>query len=45
VQKLDDKGARMLPVGVGRIRAVTHHHISSEDIDYTLGVSSKILEA
>ena len=43
VKMLDDEGARMLPVGVGRIRAVTHYHISAEDIDYTLGVFSKIL--
>jgi threonine aldolase len=45
VKMLDDEGARMLPVGVGRIRAVTHYHITSEDIDYTLGVFSKVLGA
>lgn len=45
VKKLDETGARMLPVGVGRIRAVTHHHISSEDIDYTLAACSKALGA
>jgi threonine aldolase len=44
VARLDAQGARMLPVGPGRIRAVTHYHISAEDIDYTLGVFSKILE-
>ncbi len=44
VQRLDENGARMLPVGTGRIRAVTHYHISSEDIDYVLGVSAKILK-
>ena len=43
VKMLDDEGARVLPVGVGRIRAVTHYHITSEDIDYTLGIFSKIL--
>jgi len=43
VKMLDDQGARMLTVGVGRIRAVTHYHITAEDIDYTLGVFSKIL--
>ncbi len=43
VKMLDNEGARMLPVGVGRIRAVTHYHITSEDIDYTLGIFSKIL--
>ena len=45
VKKLDDEGARMLPVGAGRIRAVTHYHITAEDIDYTLGVFSKTLGA
>ncbi|MGB5745402.1 MAG: low-specificity L-threonine aldolase [Desulfobacterales bacterium] len=43
VKRLDDKGARMLPVGPGRIRAVTHYHISSDDIDYVLGVFAKVL--
>jgi len=43
VKMLDDEGVRMLPVGVGRIRAVTHYHIKAEDIDYTLGICSKIL--
>jgi len=43
VKKLDDQGARMLPVGVSRIRAVTHYHITADDIDYTLGVFSKVL--
>ena len=45
VKMLDDEGARTLPVGVGRIRAVTHYHITSEDIDYTLGVLSKVMRA
>ena len=44
VKRLDESGARMLPVGPGRIRAVTHYHISSEDIDYVLGVFAKILK-
>ncbi len=45
VKMLDDEGARMLPVGVGRIRAVTHYHITADDIDYTLGVFSKAMSA
>ena len=44
VKRLDESGARMLSVGPGRIRAVTHYHISSEDIDYVLGVFAKILK-
>ena len=43
VKRLDDDGARMLPVGPGRIRAVTHYHITSDDIDYVLGVFGKVL--
>ena len=44
VKMLDEEGVRMLPVGAGRIRAVTHYHITSEDIDYTLGVCSKVMQ-
>jgi len=44
VKRLHESGARMLPVGPGRIRAVTHYHISSEDIDYVLGVFAKVLK-
>jgi threonine aldolase len=44
VKRLDDNGARTLPVGPGRIRAVTHYHISSEDIDYVLGVFAGVLK-
>ena len=43
VKRLDDNGGRMLPVGPGRIRAVTHYHITSDDIDYVLGVFGKVL--
>lgn len=45
VEKLDGEGVRMLPVGIGRIRAVTHYHITAADIDYALGVCSKIMAA
>jgi threonine aldolase len=44
VKHLGDNGARMLPVGPGRIRAVTHYHISSDDIDYVLEVFAKVLK-
>ena len=43
VKRFDDDGARMLPVGPGRIRAVTHYHITSDDIDYVLGVLAEVL--
>jgi len=41
--RLDAQGARMLPVGAGRIRAVTHYHITADDIDYTLKVVAEVL--
>ena len=44
VKRLDENGARMLPVGPGRIRAVTHYHITSDDIDTVLGVFGKVLK-
>jgi threonine aldolase len=44
VKRLDDNGARTLPVGPGRIRAVTHYHISSQDVDYVLRVFAKVLK-
>ncbi len=44
VSRLNDNGARMLPVGPGRIRAVTHYHISPDDIDYVLGGFAKVLK-
>jgi len=44
VKRLDDQGVRMLPVGPGRIRAVTNYHITSDDIDFVLARFSQILE-
>ena len=44
VARLDEEGARMLPVGAELIRAVTHYHITADDIDYALGAFSKILK-
>jgi threonine aldolase len=43
VNKLAEQGVRMLPVGPGRIRAVTNYHITPDDIDYALGVFSKVM--
>jgi threonine aldolase len=45
IKMLDDEGVRMLTVGDGRLRAVTHYHITSEDIDYTLEAVSKVMKA
>jgi len=44
VKKMEAHGVRMLPVGPGRIRAVTHYHITSDDIDYALAAFSKVLK-
>ena len=43
VAQIEQEGVRMLPAVPPRLRAVTHYHISSEDIDYTLGAFKKIL--
>jgi threonine aldolase len=43
VQRIDADGIRMLPVGPQKVRAVTHYHITSEDIDQALKVISKVM--
>ena len=43
VKNIDSAGIRMLTTGPGRVRAVTHYHISEDDIDLTLEVLSKVL--
>ena len=43
VQRIEDEGVRVLPVGGRRIRAVTHYHITSEDIDRALDVISRVM--
>ena len=42
--RLNEKGIKILAFGPRRLRAVTHYHISSEDIDIALGGFSKILK-
>jgi threonine aldolase len=44
VRQLDKKGIKMLCLGPNRIRAVTHHGISEEDIDLTLEVLRKVMQ-
>jgi threonine aldolase len=44
VTALDNEGVRVLPVGRDRIRAVTHYHISSDDIDRSLAVMASVLK-
>jgi 7-keto-8-aminopelargonate synthetase-like enzyme len=45
VQRIDAEGIRILPVpkGPNALRAVTHYHITSEDIDRALRVISKAM--
>ena len=44
VQQIDAAGVRMLPLGAESVRAVTHYHITSEDIDQALGVISEVMK-
>ncbi|MBW2489348.1 MAG: aminotransferase class I/II-fold pyridoxal phosphate-dependent enzyme, partial [Deltaproteobacteria bacterium] len=44
VQQMDAAGVRMLPLGPQKVRAVTHYHITSEDIDQALSVISKVMK-
>ncbi|MEE9496274.1 MAG: low-specificity L-threonine aldolase [Desulfobacterales bacterium] len=42
--RLNEKGIKILAFGPRRLRAATHYHISSEDIDIALGGFSEILK-
>jgi len=42
VRQLAKKGIKILQVGPGRIRAVTHYGISTEDIDLALAMMSEV---
>lgn len=42
-QELDQAGVRVLALANNRIRAVTHYHITSEDIGHALGVFTRVL--
>jgi len=43
VQRIGAEGVRMLVSGAQKIRAVTHYHITAEDIDRALKVISKVM--
>ncbi len=43
VARLGEQGVKMFPFGPTRVRAVTHLHITDEDIEYTVGVFKKLL--
>jgi threonine aldolase len=45
VTKLKGKGVKLLALGEGRLRAVTHYGISAEDIDLTVKALSEVMKA
>jgi threonine aldolase len=44
VQQMDAAGVRILPLGPQKVRAVTHYHITSDDIDQALSVISRAMK-
>jgi threonine aldolase len=44
VQCIGAEGVRMLAVGPQKVRAVTHYHVTSEDVDQVLSVISKVMK-
>jgi threonine aldolase len=42
-EQLKSEGIRVLPTGTRQLRAVTHYHITPDDIDYTLKVFQKLI--
>lgn len=45
VTKLKGKGVKLLALGEGRLRAVTHYGISAKDIDLTVKALSEVMKA
>ena len=43
-ERLSDQGIRVLPTGPDRLRAVTHYHVTSDDIDFALDVFSRVFK-
>jgi threonine aldolase len=43
-ERLSSRGIRLLPTGPNRLRAVTHYHVTSSDIDYALDIFCNILK-
>jgi hypothetical protein len=40
-ERLSSEGVRLLSTGPNRLRAVTNYHVTSDDIEYALGVFRK----
>ena len=43
-EKLGARGVRVLATGPDRLRAVTHYQVTSDDVDYALGVFSRVFK-
>ncbi len=41
--QLASDGIKILPLGPKQLRAVTHYHITTDDIEYALGVFGKVM--
>jgi threonine aldolase len=41
--RLETEGVRLIPVGPKRLRAVTHYHITREDVNKSLKIVSKVM--
>ena len=41
--QLTSEGLKILPLGQKQLRAVTHYHITQDDIEYALGVFAKVM--
>jgi threonine aldolase len=41
-RRLYQEGVKILALGIRRLRAVTHYHITADDIDYSLGIFSRL---
>ncbi|MBW2193761.1 MAG: threonine aldolase, partial [Deltaproteobacteria bacterium] len=44
-EKLDADGVRILPTSQTRLRAVTHYHVTSDDIGRVVSIFQKILSS
>ena len=43
--RLNREGIKILALGPRRLRAVTHYHITSKDIDHVLGIMNRVMSA
>ncbi|UCF94841.1 MAG: low-specificity L-threonine aldolase [Desulfobacterales bacterium] len=43
-RRLDTAGVRILPTGARRLRAVTHYHVTADDIDHALETIARVMQ-